>query len=75
MKRILIVVALLLATVLLFASCADMASAGTSTDKWSLAYKQAQNLGYEGTLEEFLASIQGAGGTVLGDSSTTYGGG
>ena len=73
MKRKITLIALLLsAFVLLFSSCGEIAAmVGTETDsgnanlKWSIstAYKRAQDLGFEGTLEEFLAMVQGADGS------------
>ena len=69
-KKILFVLTLLLAIAMLFSACGTAIPAATndlSKLSWSpqLAYQRAQDIGYEGTLEEFLAQLQGAEGVGI----------
>ena len=70
MKRITSIIAVLLISVLVFAACGNVAPAKTSDlskMQWSeeLAFTRAQELGYEGTLEEFMAKLKGVDGVGI----------
>ena len=67
MRKIVLILALLLLFATFFSACEGRVvskKTDLSALKWSneLAFERAQELGYEGTLEEFLAQLQGAPG-------------